>query len=106
MRSAFLAAYQAALLEPDWPARAVALTAAWEMRPHRLEPLHALVQQLNQHDMHQAAYALASVARTPCQDILFVHRFVWDWGPSSLSCRSRPWWVGEMTNATPSATSS
>jgi hypothetical protein len=78
----WFARYQAALLEPEWPARQAALIEAWEARPNRLEPLHDLVSELNRRDMHATAYAMSYVATTAlaCDDRLFVQRSVWDYG--------------------------
>ena len=92
----FYAAYQAALLESDWSTRATSLLAAWGMRPHRLEPLHALVQELNRRGQHRAAYALASMPQAQCEDVLFVHRSVWDWG-LKFELSIAAWWVGKIS---------
>jgi hypothetical protein len=91
---AFYAAYRAATLAPDWPTRAVELLAAWEMRPTRLEPLHALVSELNQRSQHHAAYRLTDGLPGPCADQLFVHRSIWDWG-ISFERSIAAWWVGD-----------
>lgn len=75
------AAYRAATLEPDWPTRQATLIEAWEARPRRLEPLHALVSELNYRGAHWNAYAMtAAVDAAPPPDELFVHGWVWDWG--------------------------
>jgi glycosyltransferase involved in cell wall biosynthesis len=92
----FYAAYRAALLRETWAEVVDSLLRAWEMRPHRLEPLHDLVQMLNQAGLHQAAYRLSGVPISPTSDILFVHGFVWEWG--LLFERSiAAWWVGEVS---------
>ena len=83
----WMAGYQAALLEP-WPDRLVALLAAWEARPQRLEPLHDAVAELNRRDQHWAAYALAASEKASesgaitwrTGDRLFVQTSVWDYG--------------------------
>jgi hypothetical protein len=95
---AFHAAYQAALIAPDWPTRATELLAAWEMRPSRLEPLRDLLRGLNERSLHHAAYALSSVASGPCGDILFVQRDAWDWGVR-FERAIAAWWVGERAEA-------
>lgn len=92
------AQYRGALLT-DWPARIEALMAAWEARPQRLEPLHALVQELNQRDLHRAVYALTeSYPLAPGGDILFVHRSVWDWG-MDFERAIAAYWVGEYAES-------
>lgn len=95
---AYYAAYRAALLAPDWPTQAMELLAAWEMRPGRLEALHALVRGLNERSLHQAAYTLASVIPPLCGDILFVHRSVWDWG-LKFERSIAAWWAGHPAEA-------
>lgn len=72
------AQYRAALLT-DWPARAGELLAAWEARPTRLEPVVALLRDLNSRSMHRSAWALAESAwtGTPPADDLFVDRSAW-----------------------------
>jgi glycosyltransferase involved in cell wall biosynthesis len=89
----YYAAYSAAVLAPDWPTRAAELLAAWEMRPQRLEALHALVREMNQRDLHHAAYALTSEPIAPCADVLFVHREAWDWG-ITFERSIAAYWVG------------
>ncbi len=89
----FYAAYQAALLEPDWRIRHLALLGAWEMRPSRLEPLYEVIAELNRRDAHQSAYLLASVSIIPTSDDLFVHRAVWDWG-MAFERSIAAWWLG------------
>jgi hypothetical protein len=93
---AFYAAYQAALLDP-WPAKALSLMVAWEMRPARPEPLRDLIRELNRHDMHHAAYSLC---RTPgaSNDALFVDRSVWEWG-MKFEQSIAAWWVGKRDEA-------
>jgi hypothetical protein len=95
---AFHAAYQAALLAPDWPTRCVELLAAWEMRPSRLEPLKDLLRDLNERSLHHAAYALSATSGAPNGDILFVQREAWDWGVAFERAISA-WWVGERAEA-------
>jgi hypothetical protein len=85
------ALYRAALLAP-WPGQAVELMAAWNTRPSRLEPLHALVSELNRRGLHWAAYALSAPVE-PCADSLFVERNVWRWGMKFERSISA-WWAG------------
>ena len=89
----YYAAFRAALLAPDWPTRAAELLAAWEMRPQRLEALHAFCREANARDMHHVVYRLTSEPAPPCADILFVHRDVWDWG-IAFERSIAAWWVG------------
>jgi hypothetical protein len=94
---AFYAAYRAALLAP-WPQRAEELLRAWEGRPARLEPLHALLTDLNSRGLHQAAYALSGVPLDPPGDSLFVHREAWDWG-IAFERAIAAWWTGHREEA-------
>lgn len=77
---AFYARYMAATLELDPPTRLAALLDAWETRPQRLEPLHDALQLLNRSDAHRTAYALSGAVLAPCSDVLFVHRWIYDYG--------------------------
>lgn len=90
----FYAAYRAALLLPSWDLRCQALIAAWELRPTRLEPLHAVIQGLNALGMHFTAYALGNVNVIDTADVLFVHRNVWDWG-MKFERSIAAYWVGK-----------
>lgn len=94
----FYATYRAALLEPDWPARALALMGAWEARPARLEPLHALVRELNAHGLHEAAYRLSRVPVEPPSDMLFVETYVWEYG-MAFERSIAAWWAGPREEA-------
>lgn len=89
---AFYAAYRAGLLTP-WPEQAAVLLAAWEQRPPRLEPLHALISELNRRGLHQAAYRLCVTTPVP-DDRLFIHRGVWDWG-MDFERSIAAWWIGQ-----------
>ena len=92
------AAFMAAKLAPDWPTQMTELLAAWEMNPKRIEPLHFLVRGLNERGMHRAAYALASITPILCDDVLFVHRAIWDWG-MKFEKSIAAWWVGYPAEA-------
>lgn len=76
----FVAAYNAASLQPDWRLRVLELLGAWEMRRTRLEPLYDAVHALNEQGAYRTAYQLASVPIEPCTDDLFVYPAVWEWG--------------------------
>lgn len=89
----FYAAYRGALLIPEWGARCQALVAAWQLRPSRLEPLHAVIQGYNQLGMHHIAYVLGNVNVEMTRDVLFVHRNVWDWG-MKFERSIAAYWVG------------
>ena len=69
----FYARFRAAMLAPDWATQRDELTASWESRPWRMEPLVALARGHNAHGEHRTAYALASVSppciRTFCSSI-------------------------------------
>jgi hypothetical protein len=78
----YISAYRGALLLPDASQRLRALLAAWELRPGRLEALHAAVRGLNAMGMHWTAYALSNVRVDPAPDpmALFATPSVWAWG--------------------------
>ena len=95
---AALAAYWAACLEPEWPAQAMALLRAWEMRPARLEPLYDLVHGLNERGQHLTAYRLATTLVGPCEDALPRWPGVYDWG-MDFERSIAAWHVGELAEA-------
>lgn len=93
----FYARYRAALLA-EWPRRMDELLAAWESRPHRLEPLHDLVSELNRRSQHHAAYVLTGIKPLVNTDALFIHSNVWRWG-MTFERSIAAWWVGERGEA-------
>ena len=94
----FYARFRAAMLAPDWPTRRDELTAAWESRPWRIEPLTALARGYNEQSQHRMAYALASVIPPINGDVLFVHRDCWDWG-LLLEKSIAAWWCGYVAES-------
>jgi len=72
----------ALLAEHDLPAGEPVLLEAWERRPTRAEPLHALARAHNRKHNFSIAHMFASRAlEIPYpSDILFVHRWVYEWG--------------------------
>jgi hypothetical protein len=94
----FYARFRAAMLEPDWPTRQAELIAAWELRPHRMEPVCALARGFNEHDQHQMAYALTSIIPPINPDVLFVHTDVWRWG-LKFERSIAAWWCGRRAEA-------
>jgi FkbM family methyltransferase len=84
----YCAWHQAGLLSAelgDWPAAADALLRGWEVRPERLEAVHALAVGLRQQGLHRAAYRYTSLVAdlqplpVPL-DLLFVEPWVYRWG--------------------------
>ena len=70
----------------DWPAAMDAYLRAWQVRPERLEALHALVVGLRQRDLHRSAHQFTSLASglAPLpvpRDLLFVEPWIYRWGP-------------------------
>ena len=94
----FYARFRAAMLAPDWPTQRDELTAAWESRPWRMEPLVALARGHNQQGQHHTAYALSSVTPQMHKDNLFVHLDCWDWG-LKFERSIAAWWVGQRGEA-------
>jgi len=78
----YWSAFEAAMLLPEdqWPKRQAELLAAWELRPQRLEALHALCRELNSRSLHHAAYRLSDGVFATCDDIVFTKPWVADWG--------------------------
>ena len=76
----YISAYRGALLLPDASQQLRALLQAWELRPDRLEALHAAVRGLNAMGMHQSAYMLSCVEVGSAPDALFTNPYVWAWG--------------------------
>lgn len=94
---AWYAMYRAALLA-EWPERAIELMAAWDRRPTRAEPRYHLVKELNSRGLHHAAYPLSFSGIEEPDDLLFLEKWIWDWGldfERSISA----WWVGEKDEA-------
>ena len=80
----FYAALQEGLLraEEDLPAAVPVLLEAWERRPSRAEPLHALARAYRQRGDHAAAHLFASRGLEIAypSDVLFIHRWTYEWG--------------------------
>jgi glycosyltransferase involved in cell wall biosynthesis/predicted GH43/DUF377 family glycosyl hydrolase len=98
----FYALYQAGVLlaeEGDESAVAVLLDA-WEERPTRAEPLHELARLSRSRARYRAAYTFASqgleIPRP--DDVLFVHRDIYDWG-LLFELSIAAYWVGRIEEA-------
>lgn len=80
----FYAQYQvgALLAAQDWDAAVPELLRAWELRPARAEPLHELDRGYRVRGGHRLAglFAERGLAVDAPDDLLFVHRDVYDWG--------------------------
>lgn len=97
----YCAWHQAGLLADelgDWPLAADAYTAAWEVRPQRLEAVYDLALGLRLRERYHAAHRYTSIAAggsplsVPADD-LFVSPWVYRWGllfEYSITC----YWVG------------
>ena len=98
----FYAAYQAGVLTGhDDPEAAVApLLDALERRPSRAEPLHELARLSRLRGDHEAAYRYASrgLELPMPDDILFVHRDVYEWG-LAFELSIAAYWTGEHAEA-------
>ena len=94
----FYATFRAALLEPDWPTRRDELTASWESRPWRMEPLVALARGYNEQGQHHMAYALTATFPRLHKDVLFVHVDCWDWG-LKFERSIAAWWCGHQAES-------
>ena len=94
----FYSRFRAAMLGPDWTTRREELTASWESRPWRIEPLVALCREYNQQGQHHTAYLLSGFVPPQNDDILFVHMDCWVWG-LKFERSIAAWWVGEKAEA-------
>jgi tetratricopeptide (TPR) repeat protein/predicted GH43/DUF377 family glycosyl hydrolase len=95
----FYSTYQAGVLlagEDDDAAIATLLTA-WQQRPQRAEPLYELVHLLRYRRLYQPAYVLArhGVQLDCPPDLLFVHRWIYEWG-LSFELAIAAYWVGDI----------
>ena len=89
------------LIATDDPAAAAAaFHAAWEVRPSRAEPLHALARLHRHHHRPQSArlFADAGLALPPSSDLLFVHRDVERWG-LRFERSIAAYWTGDVETA-------
>lgn len=70
-------------LSHPWPEVMQAYMTAWDARPHRLEPLFAIVQHYREAGEYVQGYHLSSFAlqgiHYPTQDMLFIERPVYDY---------------------------
>jgi tetratricopeptide (TPR) repeat protein/GR25 family glycosyltransferase involved in LPS biosynthesis len=98
----FYAAYQAgSLLARQDPEAAIpALEEAWRLRPSRAEPLYELARLCRFLGRHDEAHSYAKRGlETPYpDDLLFVHRPVYEWGVR-FEYSIAAYWVGELAAA-------
>lgn len=73
-----------------------ALLEAWDGRPQRVEPLYELAWMFRVREQHRAAHMVSERGlRTPVpDDILFVHRWMYDWG-LEFEYSIAAYWVGK-----------
>jgi hypothetical protein len=96
---AFYAAYQAALLTAETDPRGAVpmFFDACALRPGRAEPLYEIARIARDQGWHWLAHAVTTrgLNLPPCEDILFVHRWIYDWGlkfEHGIAC----YWVGDF----------
>ena len=58
-----------------------AYSMAWEYRPQRLEALFHVMRKLREQNRHVLAftYGNTGVKSSPCNDILFLEKEIWQW---------------------------
>jgi glycosyltransferase involved in cell wall biosynthesis len=88
------------LVERDWSAGVPVLLDAWERRPWRAEPLHAIARASRFSGRYHTArnFATRGLEIPYPDDLLFIHRLIYDWGllfELSVAC----YWVGEYEQA-------
>ena len=84
----YVAYHQAGVLSDelgDWPAAADLFARAWQVRPERLEAVHALAVGLRKQGLHRAAHRYTSLAADmrplPAPlDLLFLEPWIYQWG--------------------------
>ena len=98
----FYAAYQAGVVTgwSDPEAAIPLLEAAFERRPSRAEPLHELSRLCRQLGRHRDAYEYArrGLDVPYPEDLLFVHRDVYEWG-LAFELAVAAFWIGEVEEA-------
>jgi hypothetical protein len=102
----YVARYQAGVLYDElgrWPEAMDAYAHAWELRPQRLEAVHALTAGLRERGCHHTAHRLARMAGNlrplPAPpDLLFVEPWIYEWG-MLFEYSITSYWVGEHANA-------
>jgi glycosyltransferase involved in cell wall biosynthesis len=98
----FYAAYQAGALlaARDDEAAVGLLFEAWQRRPLRAEPLYELARFARLRGWHQAAYVFAQrgVQVAYPDDVLFVHRWIYEWG-LRFELAIAAYWMGDNEEA-------
>ena len=98
----FYSIYQAGVLlaRGDDDRATEMLLEAWQRRPQRAEPLYELVRLLRYRGLHQAAHSFARQAvEIPYpDDLLFVHRWIYDWG-LRFELAVASYWIGDVDSA-------
>jgi glycosyltransferase involved in cell wall biosynthesis len=95
----FYSLYQVGVMRAqlgEWPQAAAALIAAWEQRPTRIEPLHALASGLRLRGEHHTAHLFArrGLGSPRPRDHLFVERWIYEWG-LLFEYSIAAYWVGD-----------
>lgn len=88
-------------LGEPWPVVQDAYLAAWEFRPSRAEPLHALASQARARKRYRSAYLFAARAATiplPAEEILFVSSDVYAWRAVDEQAICA-FWIGEKAES-------
>ncbi len=99
----YVAQYHVGLLQArlgDWPRAMDAFITAWEMRPSRLEAVHALAVGLREREQYRTAHRFTMMAAGPRgmstpNDILFVSPWVYNWG-MLFEFSITAYWVGDL----------
>jgi len=99
----FYSQYQAGALRAengDWSRALTALLEAWQSRPARLEPLYEAVKLLRAHNLHEVAHPLVlrGLQQPQPDDVLFVDRWLYDWG-FLFEFSITAYWTGDPQSA-------
>lgn len=98
----FYAAYRAGVLRArrNEDRAFASLLQAWHLRPKRAEPLYELARLARSRRWYEAAltFARAAVAMLCPDDLLFVHRWIYDWG-ARFELAVAMYWTGEYEQA-------
>jgi glycosyltransferase involved in cell wall biosynthesis len=99
----YVAQYHVGLMRArldDWPGAINSFIQAWEMRPTRLEAVHALAVGLRERENYRTAHRFTMMAAgkralRPPDDILFVSPWVYNWG-MLFEFSITAYWVGDL----------
>jgi len=105
----FFSQYQVGLLQSKLglPAATASLLSAWNIRPHRAEPMYQLARLARLGRRHHEAWLFSNAACAlpfPGEDQLFVEGWIYEWGATFERCDAA-WRIGDYELSRELATS-